>query len=582
MSERDSGSIAVGLHIDHNAGMAAVRENEVVLYCEFERLTRVKNQIGWFPDLVGDLLERLPLEEVAVICLSEPSLMVDLLVERFGAVKESANQVRVAGHPITLYSQELANQDDMHPLLHVLATIPLADLQPEVYAILIFDAEQPRFSWVDLRSGMEQTPPITFKKVSNDRWFNGELFSAFYGKLFYGSHDLSNCGKLMGLASWGRTRTLYMDWLREAAQRHFNPALPTWQGYSEASKDAIIQGMRHRMGVDPQQHEHPKVLDLAASAQEMFTHEMMLQVVVGIEAVHAELRELNLPPPAGLLYAGGCALSVVSNAVLREMLALPLIIPPYAHDASQFLGSAIWASLRSRLGTWRPGSWPGIPQHTLGRVEASMLTQFGVPVCPAHPEDLASRIIAGALIALIEGGSEAGPRALGKRSLLANALDPNMRDRINRDVKRREWYRPFAPALPAEAFPRYFGEPATGPAQYMLDAFRIVPHYRSLLASVSSPDGTSRPQAVHAHLSPWYHSLLSAMGHRTGHPIVLNTSLNAPGLTIALDLYQSFEDCLALGIDAAVVDGFLIEREGIARVVAEGKVKCGHPVGVRR
>jgi carbamoyltransferase len=186
---------------------------------------------------------------------------------------------------------------------------------------------------------------------------------------------------------------------------------------------------------------------------------------------------------------------------------------------------------------------------------------------PTTPAEVARRLAAGQLIALARDGAEVGPRALGNRSLLANALDPGVRDRINFEVKKREWYRPFAPALPREAFGDYFAEPATFCSRYMLDAFRVRHGLRGLLTSVTSPDGTSRPQAVERELSPWYYDLLQEMGRLTGHPIVLNTSLNAPGLPIALDMRQVLSDSITLGVDALVVDGALLPGTQLPEVL---------------
>jgi predicted NodU family carbamoyl transferase len=561
LNSLEDGKITVGIHEDHNAGIAAVKGDKLIMYCEFERLTRIKNQSGRFPELVMKYLTQLPLEEIGAICAPDPSFIIDQLVTSLGAIPGPDMRVNIGDHSIRIYGQ-----DDLHPFMHVLAALPLDGVSPGLYAVLVFDAEQPRFGWIDLRESLRPPLNMLFYTVSYEKWFNGEIFASLYGKLFYNSYNLSHCGKLMGLASWGRPRCRYISWLGELAQRHFDPLPPTWQGYSSASSELLIQEMTALIKADPRQHDHPSIIDLAASAQELFTHELVQQVIRGMEAIREDLHQRHLPQPIGLIYGGGCALSVVSNEMLREVVDLPIFIPPYAHDASQFVGAALWASLAMSPQTWHHSRWNGIPCHTEGRVTVDQLASIGMPIEKASPQDIAHRIVAGQLIALIEGGSEAGPRALGKRSLLANALDPNMRDRINHEVKMREWYRPFAPALPAEVFPAYFDAPASPASQYMLDAYHLKPKYRALLSSVSSPDGTARPQAVISEKSPWYYDLLLALGSHTGHPIVLNTSLNAPGKTIAFDLTQSLQDCAALGVDAAVIDGAVLDKDTIIRL----------------
>jgi carbamoyltransferase len=587
---RREAGLCVGVYEEHNAGIAAVENGEVRLYLEFERETRVKNQAGWFPDKVARVLDGLGIGEVRAICTPRPAAMQRLLVDAFGASPEPPHAVRLDGRRIEIYGQ-----DDLHPSLHLLSMLVLPGLRPGVYAVLIFDAEQPRMGWLDLREPLAGAPAVTLDRISDRTWFNGELFADFFGKLFYGSRDLSHCGKLMGLASWGRVRLGHVELLARLAEQSFDAGGLVWQGYDGTRAEDLHRAVGEALGADPLRHDCAAVLDLAASAQELFCHEVTRQAAGGLARLMEEMRGRGLPAPEALLYSGGCALSVVSNQEIRRATGLPLIAAPYAHDASQFLGAAVWASLQEGGGFPLGRGWPGLPVHTEGRVAPGALAAVaGVAggdggAVPATPAEVARRLAAGQLIALVRDGAEAGPRALGNRSLLANALDPGVRDRINFEVKKREWYRPFAPALPREAFGDYFAEPATACARYMLDAFRVRPGLRSLLSSVTSPDGTSRPQAVERGLSPWYYDLLQEMGRLTGHPVVLNTSLNAPGLPIALDLRQALDDAVALGVDALVADGALVPgaalpaaAERMARMAGTagtGPVERTAPVG---
>lgn len=559
------GSIGVGLYDDHNGGIAAVSGGRVLLYCELERITRIKNQGGWFPGLIAQLLLQLPLDLVHTICATNPRDVVQLLQDNFGAEPETESNVSLGGHLI-----RVIGQDGLHPQLHILAALLLSEVRPGVYATLVFDADQPKIGWVDLRFPLTRLPDFHFRMVSNERWFNGEIFSDLFGKTFYGSQNLSHCGKLMGLSSWGQTRRSYVELLTEFAQRHFDPSTHTWLGYSHLRPQDAVAEMASLIGADPMNHELAQTIDLATSAQSLFSDRLVTQVVEGMVLVRDEIHRSGLPAPQGLIYGGGCALSVVTNKMLREALDLPLIIPPYAHDASQFVGAAVWASIQCNETPFELGQgWTGLPCHTVGHITGQWRKNYIYPTIPAHPTTVAQRILEGQLIAVAQGGAEAGPRALGMRSLLANALDPHIRDHINFNVKKREWYRPFAPALPASTFSDYFARDATSPASLMLDAYDIRSAYRSLLSAVSSPDGICRPQAVIPEQNPWYHDLLLAFGKLTGHPVILNTSLNAPGRPIAYDLAQVIADCAVLGVDAAVLDGYLVERETIHNLASE-------------
>lgn len=535
----------IGLHEDHNAGIAAVRGGEVTLYCEFERVTRNKNQAGWHPEVAGEALRTIDADSIAGMCVPEPQRMAAWLAERTGR------------HDVKVFGQE-----DLHPLLHILAALALPEIRPAVYAVLVFDAEQPRIGWLDLRAPLRGVPDPHLRRISHETWFNGELFSAFYGKLFYGSRDLRHCGKLMGLASWGRTRLEYVSLLRGAAGRHFDREAIIWEGYLACDAAAIHSEVRGVTGGDARDHRSEIALDLAASAQELFTDELVNQTRRGFAGVREEVRGLGLPEPEALIYGGGCALSVIANSALRHALGVPLIIPPFAHDASQFVGSAIYACLAAGEEFPLGRGWSGVPAHTTGLITARDVRGMGSGGAAA-PADIARRVLAGEIIAVARDGAEAGPRALGRRTLLANALDPSMRERINDDVKKREWYRPFAPMVLTEAFTDYFAEAASPASRYMLDSYRLRPEHRARLASVSGPDGVSRPQAIDRNRDPFLFEVLREIAARSGHPVVLNTSLNAPGCPIAFDLRQVIDDCNVLGVDAAVLDGMLVERDAL-------------------
>ena len=129
-----------------------------------------------------------------------------------------------------------------------------------------------------------------------------------------------------------------------------------------------------------------------------------------------------------------------------------------------------------------------------------------------------------------------------------------MRDRINRDIKYREEFRPFAPVVPAEHADLYFDLPPGGArlARFMSGVFPVRPEWRSRLAAVTHVDGSARVQVLEQSMAPRLHALLRAYGRRTGIPVLLNTSLNVAGEPIvntAIEGYATFRRC---GIDVLV------------------------------
>jgi carbamoyltransferase len=145
-----------------------------------------------------------------------------------------------------------------------------------------------------------------------------------------------------------------------------------------------------------------------------------------------------------------------------------------------------------------------------------------------------------------------------------------MRDRLNRDIKFREEFRPFAPVVPAEAAETYFELPPGGArlARYMSGVFPVRPEWRERLAAVTHVDGSARLQALERGMAPRLHALLEAYGRRTGIPVLLNTSFNLSGepiVTRALEGYSSFRRC---GIDLLVAGPTLVTKTAAPMAMA--------------
>jgi carbamoyltransferase len=162
----------------------------------------------------------------------------------------------------------------------------------------------------------------------------------------------------------------------------------------------------------------------------------------------------------------------------------------------------------------------------------------------------------------MDGRCELGPRALGHRSILAAPGRAETRDRLNREVKYREEFRPFAPAVPLEAADRYFDLPPGGArlCRFMSGVFPVRPEWRERLAAVTHVDGTARVQAVDAGTSPRFHALLVAFGERSGVPVLLNTSLNLAGEPIVARAIEGYSTFRRSGIDLLVAGRCVVAK----------------------
>jgi carbamoyltransferase len=180
-------------------------------------------------------------------------------------------------------------------------------------------------------------------------------------------------------------------------------------------------------------------------------------------------------------------------------------------------------------------------------------------------QSTARHISAGKIVGWFQGATEWGPRALGNRSILADPRRPEMKDVLNRRIKHREIFRPFAPSIIEEATGEFFEK--THPSPFMTFAYRVRPEKRPVIPAPTHVDGTARLQTVSRASNPLYWKLLRAVGDLTGVPVVLNTSFNDNEPIVnrpeeALNCFRRTQ------MDVLVMGNFLIEK---ASAVAEPK-----------
>jgi carbamoyltransferase len=183
-----------------------------------------------------------------------------------------------------------------------------------------------------------------------------------------------------------------------------------------------------------------------------------------------------------------------------------------------------------------------------------------LPSLDATCEAAAALIDEGIVIAWYRGRMEFGPRALGHRSILADPRRPDMRDRVNRLVKMREAFRPFAPAVSLEQVDRWFEVRPGTELPYMNVNARVRPQHRDALPATTHVDGSARIQTVSKRDNPEFWALVRAIGRRTGQEIVLNTSFNVKGQPIVNTPAEAIETFLSTGIQALFLENALVQR----------------------
>lgn len=296
--------------------------------------------------------------------------------------------------------------------------------------------------------------------------------------------------------------------------------------------------------------------DVAAALQECLNG--VVQHVCGHFTRSTGLRRVAM--------AGGVALNATANGKLLYSDACEdLYVQPASADDGSALGAALayHGSLGQVPNRRMPLPCLG-PEYTEGEREAA-LQQFADRI---HVERFqsdeetcaaaADRIAGGQVIAWHQGRMEFGPRALGNRSILADPGRPEMRDRVNALVKKREGFRPFAPAVTLETVHEWFAvEPGTE-LPFMVLIVDVREQHRPALPAITHVDGSARVQTVTAGDNPLFYRLLKAVGRTTGREMLLNTSFNVKGQPMVNSPEEAIATFLGTGIDGLFLGNALV------------------------
>lgn len=304
---------------------------------------------------------------------------------------------------------------------------------------------------------------------------------------------------------------------------------------------------------DPLEQQH---YDLAAAIQKL-TEEYF---GVALRSLHAQTR------CSSVCLTGGVAMNSVCNGKVTLESPFDKVYVPFAPDDNgNSIGAALWVA-------WQEGELKSAgpisntpylgrsysPEEIRQTLDRYHLTFTHVPNIEIKVADL---LAAGKVVGWFQGRMEFGDRALGARSILADPRDPDMKDKINRAVKYREAFRPFAPSILAEAEMEYFQTDHFIPVPYMEKVLPIREEMRTHIPAVVHGDGTGRLQTVHLEDNPLYYKLIKAFCDRTGIPIVVNTSFNLNGEPIVESPSDAIRTFYTSGLDALALGPFLLQKD---------------------
>lgn len=363
-------------------------------------------------------------------------------------------------------------------------------------------------------------------------------------------------GKVMGLAPYG---TRVPEWEEKIA----NIIKITPEGY-EIDPSYLLLGT-HDAGKHfsdklvkllgpPRYYGEPltqKIKDIAFTVQN--TLEKAVLNIVKIATNNGEIRNICV--------AGGVGLNCKMNGVIRQSPYIDKIfVQPASGDAGGALGAAI--ALSHKLGEWKPQRLKNVyygPSSTDNEIKKEL---YLAGVKYSTPDNIAKKVAEaisqGKIVAHFDGALEFGSRALGHRSILANPADPEMKDKVNLQVKFREPWRPFCPSMLTEHKDDYLED--ADDAEFMIIAYQAKKGVSDILPSVVHVDNSVRPQTIEKDVNPRYWEILNELKSSTGHPVVMNTSFNLRGQPMIAHPRDAIACFFTNGLDVLVLNNYWIEK----------------------
>ena len=591
----------------HDSGAAVVVGGKIIAAAQEERFTREKHTPDFPTNAIKYCLDEsgLSIDELdAVVFYDKPLLKFERLLQTYYAFAPRGLVSFLKAIPVWLNEKmflkklildglkEISDYDRKgvkllfpeHHLSHAASAF-----YPSPYekaAILTIDGVG---EWCTASIGIGEGNNIKIIKELEFPHSVGLLYSAF--TYFLGFTVNSGEYKLMGLAPYGNPMSEETDHFVELIKSNLIDIKE--DGSVWLNQDYFNYATGLRMVREKKWH---KLFGFGRRKEESNLEQHHCNLALAIQKVTEEIvmkmaRETKRVTGADYLcMAGGVALNCVANGILlREKVFDDIYIQPAAGDAGGALGAAlavscmyfdeerIFASGRDQMS----GAYLG-PDYS--RKEIRLMNRKVKAVFERYDDfnslaqDVASKLANGNVVGWFQGRMEFGPRALGNRSILGDARNPDMQKKLNLKIKYREGFRPFAPSVLAEDSSEYFELDSDSP--YMLlvapvkecrraelpENYYDLPLWdrlyakRSDVQSITHLDFSARIQSVHKETNPRYWGLINEFKNLTGYALVVNTSFNVRGEPIVCTPYDAYRCFMSTEMDYLVIGDFLYKK----------------------
>jgi len=576
----------------HDSAACLLRDGKIVAAAHEERFSRIRHDAAFPGQAVAYCLAEAGIRSAdleLVVFYEKPFLRFERLLETYLAFAPRGLPQFLQAIPVWL-RDKLWIKDHLRRQLGFDGPIIFSEHHQSHAASAFFPSPFAEAAFLTLDGVGEWTTTSYGVGHANQVEINYELrfphsLGLIYSAFTYYTGFKVNSGeyKLMGLAPYGEPRfveTIFEHLVDLKPDGSFRLNLD----YFDFCTGLTMTNKRFArlFGGPPRQPEAPltqREMDLACSVQRV-TEEIMLRIVRHVHATTGMKR---------LCLAGGVALNCVANGrILREGPFEAIWIQPASGDAGGAVGAALF-------GWYQYLAQPRIADDVHDAMRNACLgPEFSVEEIRAVldaegaiyqeleeqklVDEVAGLLATSQVVGWFQGRMEFGPRALGNRSILADARSPQMQRKVNLKIKFRESFRPFAPIVLEEKAAEWFDLPVPSPymllvAQLHADRLRHLTGEergrigmdklevsRSTVPAVTHVDGSARVQTVSADTNRLLHRLLTAFEAATGCPVLVNTSFNVRGEPIVCTPAEALRCFLATDIDALAIGTFLLHR----------------------
>lgn len=585
----------------HDSAAAIIKNGEIIAAAQEERFTRKKHDASFPSNALSFCLKQAglsSLDEVSYITFYEkPFLKFERLIETYLAFAPKGLKSFSKAMPIwiteKLFQKNLLKKELLkfctksnvnekilfteHHQSHAASAFFPSPFEKSL--ILTMDGTG---EWATTSVAIGDSNKLIIQKEIHFPNSLGLLYSSF--TYFTGFKVNSGEYKVMGLAPYGEpkyTNIIFDNLIDLKADGTFKLNMD----YFDYCTDLKMTNNKFAKLFDshPRKPETPitqKEMDLAASIQKV-TEEVILKMC---RSLAKETRQKNL------CLAGGVALNCVANGkIVEENIFKNIWIQPAAGDAGGALGAAL-ATWYQYLGNKRrvvkskdsmKGGYlgPCYTRETTKNYLKKIGSVFQVYDSDTLIEDTVKALENGKIVGWFNGRMEFGPRALGARSIIADARSPEMQKKLNLKIKFRESFRPFAPSVLEEYANEWFELKSSSP--YMLLVHNVIKKRckkmskynqqlfgirklniaRSDIPAVTHVDYSARIQTVSAKTNPKYHKLIKRFYEKTGCPVLANTSFNIRGEPIVCSPQDAFRCFMGTDLDILVIDNFFLKKD---------------------